>query len=113
MPVKPGSRSVTYKQFGLMGSFPVQCRSVGCAEGAGGCGAWLGESCGVGKGLCSQHGAEGGQGRSPLLHGVVMRMNSLEGREPPSLQGPRAGGYIIDPVLLSDAVLAGLGSGQS
>lgn len=88
MAVKPHSRSVTYKQFGLVGSFPVQCRSVGCAEGAGGYGAQLGEISGVGKGLCSQHGAvDGGQERSFLLYGVVMRMNSLERREPPQLAG--------------------------
>lgn len=32
----------------------------------------------VGKGLCSQHGAvEGGQGRSFLLYGVVMRIRSV------------------------------------
>lgn len=84
MAVKPSSHSLTYKQFGLVGSFPVQWRSVGCAEGAGGRGAWLGESCGVGKGLRSQRGAvEDGQGRSPPLYEVLVRMNSLERRESP------------------------------
>lgn len=42
----------------------------------------------MGKGLCSQHGAvDGGQEKSFLLYGVVMRMNSLERREPPQLAG--------------------------
>lgn len=89
--VKPSSCSITYKQFGLVGSFPVQWRSVGCAEGAGGCGAWLGESGGMGKGLHSQRGAvEDGQGRSLLFYGVVVRMNSLGRREPPWPAGTKS-----------------------
>lgn len=45
----------------------------------------------VGKGLCSQHGAvEGGQGRSFLLDGVVMGMNSLERREQPQPAGAQS-----------------------
>lgn len=104
----------TYKQFGLVGSFPAQWRSVGCAEGAAGCGAWLGESHGLGKGLCSQPGArEGGQGRSLLLYGVVMRMNSLERREPPQLAGTKSR-VAHEGCSASDAaVLAGLGSGHA
>lgn len=47
----------------------------------------------VGKGLCSQHGAvEGGQGRSFLLYGVVMRIRSVlssHGAAQPVEQGLR------------------------
>lgn len=113
MSVKPSSCLVTYKQFGLVGSFPVQWRSVECAEGAGGCRAWLGGAHGVGKGLCSQPGAaEGGQGRSLLLYGVVMRMNSLERREAPQLAGTKSRVAHQRCSASSDAVLAGLGSGH-
>lgn len=69
---------------------------MGCAEGAGGCGAWLGGSCGMGKELHSQHGAvEGGQG------GSLCSMVMLERREPAQFAGPRAGWHIVDPVLFS------------
>lgn len=105
-------------QFRFVGSFSTCWRSVGCAEAAGGCGACLWESCGMGKGLHSQHGAvEGGEGRSLLFRRVAMRVNSIQGshwREGnhPSLQGPRAWWDIMDPGLLTCAALGGLGLGQ-
>lgn len=83
VPVKPSSRSVTYRQFGLIGSFPVQCRSVGCAEGAGGCGAWLGESCGV---------SSWGRARKVSSAPWGGDEDELERREAPQLSGTKSRG---------------------
>lgn len=92
--------------------------SVECAEAAGGCGACLWESCGMGKGLHSQRGAvEDGQGRSLLFCRGATRVNSTRDSHwragnHPGLQGPRAWWHITDPVLLTHTALGGLGSGQ-